>query len=251
MGISGTLEQILAELQEMSKDPATKARYEEWEKDLDAGRKNDLTRRSGIPRKFLMSNFSNFTVTAENRAARCACWEYCENWDHDPTENRSLLLLGNIGTGKSHLAAAVCYKLIEDHLVRVKYANVLHTFTAIKMSFQSGKESPRQQLYDTPFLVLDDLGSQRPTDWATEELLDIVNNRWAKELPVMVTSNANSWEGLLKLLTARNLSHADSYSQDTMQARRIVDRLRDMTGDPLVLGGKSWRGRKAGSTTTS
>jgi len=242
MSLPRDLTEILADLMEKSKDPAIQARYEEIETELRGSKIVELTRRSGIPHKFLMRNFSNFTITKDNGAAYRACFYYCENWKDDPRENRSLLLLGNVGVGKTHLAAAVCHKLILDHLVGAIYANVLHTFEMARDSFQERKENPIRPLLTAPFLVLDDLGSERPTPWALEQVCHIIDHRSSEELPVLVTSNAGNWEGMFKMLTME-VRGDPSRSELTLPASRIIDRLRDMTGEPLVLAGKSWRGK--------
>jgi len=246
MSLPDDAAEIVADLMEKSKDPEIRARYKEIEKELNAGKIVELIRRSGIPYLFLMRNFANFSITPENRKAYEACWEYCEHWKHDPRANGSLAVLGNIGVGKTHLSAAVCRKLIDDHLVAARYSNVLHTFEMARMSFQDNRENPIRPLLTAPFLVLDDLGSERPTPWALEQVGHIIDYRFSEALPVMVTSNANSWEGMFKMLTMQVRGDPVSLSELTLPASRIIDRLRDMTGDPLVLGGKSWRGRKAG-----
>lgn len=245
MTLSADMAEILVDLCEKSKEPGRIAAYEEMEKELKENQIVELTRRSRLPHLFLMRNFSNFTVTDDNFPAYQACWDYCGNWIDNPRDNRSLLILGNIGVGKTHLAAAVCHKLIEDHMVRVIYASVLHTFEMARMSFSEGKENPIKPLLRAPFLILDDLGSERPTPWAIEQICHIVDYRFAEELPVMVTSNASSWEGMFKMLTMEVRGDPASRSELTLPASRIIDRLRDMTGDPVVITGQSWRGRGA------
>jgi DNA replication protein DnaC len=47
----------------------------------------------------------------------------------------------------------------------------------------------RRPVLYSKFAVLDDLGSDRPTDWAREELYVIINHRWSNELETIVTSN--------------------------------------------------------------
>jgi DNA replication protein DnaC len=46
-----------------------------------------------------------------------------------------------------------------------------------------------ESLKDVGLLVLDDLGTERATEWAAQALFQIVNHRYSKRLPLVVTTN--------------------------------------------------------------
>jgi DNA replication protein DnaC len=46
-----------------------------------------------------------------------------------------------------------------------------------------------EQVRNAPLLILDDLGAQSPTPWATEKLFQIVNHRYNLQLPTVITSS--------------------------------------------------------------
>jgi DNA replication protein DnaC len=102
-----------------------------------------------------------------------------------------LLLLGGYGCGKTHLAASIAnfavgmgvptlFLTVPDLLdwLRYSYASSDDTF-----------ESRFEEIRNINLLVLDDLGTQNATSWASEKLYQIFNHRYVNRLPLVVTSN--------------------------------------------------------------
>lgn len=247
LGIGEELERILADLHAKSKEPGYKAEYErrqreERQRDIDL-----LNGRSGIPKTFRGATFDNFVeredVEGLDRAVRI-CRRYVDAWE-DRQPGQGIALFGKIGVGKTHLAVAVAKGLIERYLLPVRYANVQHTFAMARWSFDTEGVNPIPKLILSPFLILDDLGSERPTAWTLEQVSDMLNYRLTEELPVIITSNALNWHGLLEMLTMQVKGDRESRDHLIMPIERAIDRLQDMVGDPIVLTGKSWRGRQS------
>lgn len=69
-------------------------------------------------------------------------------------------------------------------------------------------------LKKAPFLVLDDLGAERLTDWAAERLYLVVNHRYLHRLQTVATTNAKGAMDLVARLGD--------------QGQRIVSRLGEM-----------------------
>lgn len=102
-----------------------------------------------------------------------------------------LLLQGRYGSGKTHLAAAVAnyvigvgvptlFVTVPDLLDMLRFA-----FQGVEISFEDRFEEIRQ----SPFLVMDDFGTQNATPWAQEKLFQIINYRYINKLPMLVTTN--------------------------------------------------------------
>jgi DNA replication protein DnaC len=98
---------------------------------------------------------------------------------------KGLYLWGPNGTGKTHLAVAASRAVPKSLFV-----NTLYLFDQLKESYSTG-EPCRIFNYArrADFLVLDDLGSERPSGWVQERLYALVNTRWDEMLPTLVTSN--------------------------------------------------------------
>lgn len=107
------------------------------------------------------------------------------------TPRRNWVMLGAVGTGKTHAAAAV--------LRRAFAAGWSGAFWPVVELLDAMRPGGDGSVYDhctgVDLLVLDDLGSERPTDWTAERLYALVNRRWLEERPIVVTSNLSAAEG--------------------------------------------------------
>ncbi len=103
-----------------------------------------------------------------------------------------LVLFGNYGCGKTHLAAAIAHRVLKREF-RVLFANVPDLLDHLRSTFgpQSdvGYDARFETIRNSPFLVLDDLGTENTTPWAREKLYQIINHRYNRKLPTVITSN--------------------------------------------------------------
>lgn len=149
-----------------------------------------------------------------------------------------LFIAGDIGCGKTYLASCLCADLLRRGR-HVQWCNMSDVLREIRRCFNNARVSEVEvlrQFTGPGVLVLDDLGKERPTEWAVEQLFCIINARYDKGRPMVVTTNYGG-EELVRRLTPR--ADADGYQDDTT-ARAIVDRLRGMSC-VVVLEGESWR----------
>lgn len=152
---------------------------------------------------------------------------------------RSLYVVGDIGAGKTFLCSCLCTDLVRRGQ-RVVWRNMSEVLREIRASFDRKdiKEAEVIKSFVTPpVLVLDDLGKERPTEWAVEQLFAIVNARYDEGKALIVTTNYGS-EELARRLTPRPDVHG--YADDTT-ARAIVDRLRGMSECVILEGGSRRR----------
>jgi len=101
-----------------------------------------------------------------------------------------LTLVGQVDTGKSHLAIAICHRWLARGKP-ARYVLVPLMLEELRAGYQSEGQYERRMefLLNVPLLVLDDLGAQRPTEWAMEKLMQIVDYRYVNALPLVVTTN--------------------------------------------------------------
>ncbi len=119
--------------------------------------------------------------TAHEAARRFA--ERPEGW---------LVLHGGYGCGKTHLAAAI----VNDRIAAGQpalFVVVPDLLDHLRAAFAPGAETTFDERFDAvrdaPLLVLDDLGTQAPTAWASEKLFQILNHRYNAQLPTVITTN--------------------------------------------------------------
>ena len=101
-----------------------------------------------------------------------------------------LVFTGPYGCGKTHLAAAIANQLAVqgDPPLFVMVPDLLDHLRAA-FSPNSGVSYDRRfdEVRVAPLLVLDDLGSQSTTPWAKEKLYQLLNYRYNRELPTIIT----------------------------------------------------------------
>ena len=153
-------------------------------------------------------NFENDDGRApQMRYAHC----YVERWQIMRAENLGLLLWGGVGTGKSFLAGCIANALMEQE-VSVRMTNFARIMNELNNSF-SGRNVVVDRLCRYPLLIIDDFGMERGTEYALEQVYNIVDSRYRSQKPLIVTTN----------LPLNEIRHP----QDTAHAR-IYDRILEM-----------------------
>ena len=136
---------------------------------------------------------------------------YVEQWQTMRSENIGLLLWGGVGTGKSFLAGCIANALMAQE-VPVRMTNFAHILNELNNSF-SGRNEVVDRLCRYPLLIIDDFGMERGTEYALEQIYNIIDSRYRSRNHLIVTTN----------LTLDEIRHP----QDTAHAR-IYDRLLEM-----------------------
>ncbi len=151
---------------------------------------NRLYIRMNIPKRYRDKSFKNFqTYNKEQRRLIEDLKDYVLS--PNLTEGESLFLYGNPGVGKTHLAVAVLKEIFFQRKIVGLFYDTRTLLFDLKSTFD-GSRSGREILDDVinaPVLVLDDLGSERMSDWARDILHYIIVRRYNDMLPMIITSN--------------------------------------------------------------
>jgi DNA replication protein DnaC len=103
-----------------------------------------------------------------------------------------LLLMGSFGTGKTHLAAAIAHERLASGS-SVYFAIVPELLDHLRSAFAPSSELSYDEMFDkireVELLVLDDLGAENGTAWATEKLFQLINYRYNLRIPTVITTN--------------------------------------------------------------
>ncbi|HET8905734.1 MAG TPA: ATP-binding protein, partial [Ktedonobacterales bacterium] len=104
-----------------------------------------------------------------------------------------VLLVGNRGTGKTHLLAALANELMARGEAPL-YVVVPDFLEYLRAGYDSEKldEKTSRRMEDArncPVLLLDDLGSEKRSPWTDEQLYRLLNHRYNEGLPTVVASN--------------------------------------------------------------
>ena len=126
----------------------------------------------------------------EARATVHAAFERCRQFAARP--EKWLLLTGTYGCGKTHLAAAIANDCLAQGLP-VLFLNTPDLLDYLRATYAPSSETTYDERFDevrtAPILILDDLGTESPTNWAIEKLYQLLNYRYNARLPTVITSN--------------------------------------------------------------
>ncbi len=118
-------------------------------------------------------------------AARTAA----KNFAADP--DGWLTLFGETGVGKTHLAVAIAAEQLEKGK-SIFFARVPELLDYLRYTFSPDSPVTYDRLFEdvktAPLLILDDLGQEHSSPWASEKLYQIVVHRHDARLPTVVTS---------------------------------------------------------------
>ena len=215
------LRQFIRESMKRNEEEVKKLILQERQKKI-----NEISKNSGIPKRFRAKTFENYEERSENSIAYKKAKNFAENF---PDVDKGLLLVGPVGTGKTHLAAAISNKLI-SRLYSVYFGNTTDIMSFIKSTYSKDAEvteleAVKLMTEKVDLLVIDDLGKENETTNTIAVLYQIINRLYENEKPVIITTNYNSID-LAKKLGERG--------------QAIVSRITGMC-EPVVLAGEDWR----------
>lgn len=145
------------------------------------------------------------------------------------SELKGLYLHGSFGCGKSYMISALLNELGKQGIkcINVYYPNLLKK---LKSSFKDNYDDLVEEISNCDVLLLDDIGAENNTTWARDEILgSILQHRMDNNLTTFFTSNFNINE------LESHLSETSS-STDKIKARRIIERIKQLTNDIELIG---------------
>lgn len=146
--------------------------------------------REKLGKRFSLRTFDTYDATKDQEAYD-KCFAYASGGYKD--QRNGLLIVGSYGTGKTHLAAAIANKLIDDG-VEVKFGTYQGLLEGVKNKFGERNNDALTELRTVELLIMDDIGKERVTEWTRSIMFDVVNARYEAMLPTVFTTNLNTQE---------------------------------------------------------
>jgi DNA replication protein DnaC len=182
-----------------------------------AQRSERLLKQARIPRRYQHCEFANFDIlpgkySAVMERAKLAAQKFV---DHYPLEKEGLLFIGPIGVGKTHLAVSIVQALVRKGVAAVFY-DYRELLKQIQDSYNDSVDATEMEVLkpamQAEVLVLDELGTVKPSEWVWDTVSLILNKRYNDGSTTIITTN-------LPDLPARDGAGSDDV-RSTAAARR-------------------------------
>lgn len=151
------------------------------------------------------------------------CKNYVDRWEEMLQNNIGVLFYGSVGRGKSFYASCIANALLEKNV-----PVVATSFPRLLNILQNATD--RQQVIDKlkryKLLFIDDLGAERDSSYASEQVYNIVQSREICRLPLIVTTN---------------LTQEEMKNPATMRQDQIYDRVLEMCPLRIKMTGENRR----------
>lgn len=199
-------------------DRNREAKEKERQKQLEIERLKSICFTSIIQWAYTFENYQG----KENQSLIIAK-NFVKDYEEMKKENIGLLFYGSVGSGKTYIACSIANALIEQYQVRVKIRNFAQIINELqKGGFDLDKNAYIESLVNTSVLILDDLGIERDTSYAKEQVYNIVNNRYLKQKLTIFTTNL-SYDTILNCT-------------ESVEYQRIYSRIIEMCIPVMVVG---------------
>ena len=190
--------------------------------DNECRRRENVRVNAGISKRNLYKTFDDYICTNEGQTkAKNDCVRYAENF---PTD-KSLIMVGGVGTGKTLLASAMLDSLVDNH--KCEIIKVIDVVRELKATWSKDSDTSEEKLISyfcrLDLLILDEVGSQFGSDTEKLFIFDIIDGRYQDMKPTILISNLDI-DGVKDAI-----------------GERCVDRLREGGGSMIAFNWKSSR----------
>ncbi len=147
--------------------------------------------------------------------------------EYDPRDGTGLLIIGKIGTGKTHLAVGILKELILTKGVSSLFYDYRELLKEIQNSYNAAVQTTEldvlRPVFESDVLVLDELGAVKPTEWVWDTVSLILNTRYNDNRTTIITTN---FEDQAAAGASGSLSPARAATRAETLGDRIGERMR-------------------------
>jgi len=187
-----------------------------------------MLERARIPRRYEHCTLENYETGYRGadrslKSASLMAHRFVEGYPIE-TEGKGLLLTGDIGVGKTHLAVGILKDLIGRRGVAGLFYDYRELLKEVQNSYNNDVVATElgilRPVFEAEVLVLDELGAAKPTDWVWDTVAQILNARYNERRTTIITTNYANGPGLM----AANM-HGESAPRRAMRDETLGDRI--------------------------
>ena len=188
-------------------------------------------RESQIPKKYMWKFYEDFEVVSDKANMLVGFATTIRERAHNEPWKDGFYFWGSAGTGKTLLACIILQELMMKYSTGGRFVDLSRQFfQRLKTSFNTADESYGDagkildELIEMPFLVIDDFGVQRNTEWEMEMLYNLIDSRYVEERPTILTSNIS----VERFRTASEETGEKAARAKSIAHDRIASRIKEM-----------------------
>jgi len=196
--------------------------------------------RAGVPDRYRGKSLQSFESDGKHPTLFSALLHARKFVDNYPfgMQGLGLLIVGSSGLGKTHLAAGILQALVIEKRVNGLFFDYHELLKKIQNSYNPSvaatELSVLRPVFEAEVLVLDDLGSTRPTDWVWDTVAHILNARYGRNQTTIITTNFPNLPSLTNR-EASALGSAGRAVRGETLGDRIGDRMRSRLQEMCVV----------------
>jgi DNA replication protein DnaC len=156
------------------------------------GQTSRLIEDARIPPRYRRCDLETF-LTYPNERLLSAVRRACRFAEEFPADQKGLCLIGPPGIGKTHLAVAVLRRVVITQGIRGLFYDTRDLLRVIRSTYnplvRTAEMDILRPVMEADLLVLDDLGSEKTSEWVEETMNLIVNTRYNERRHTIFTSN--------------------------------------------------------------
>jgi len=181
-----------------------------------------------VPKRYEHCELSNFEFEGSLLSLAPARMAACRFVEEYPVDTRGLLIVGDIGRGKTHLAVGILKALIQEKGIPSLFYDYRELLKAIQDSYNPSVQTTELEIlrpvFETEVLVLDELGAVKPSEWVWDTVSFVINSRYNNDRTTIVTTNFEDEPAAA--VGRKSLSPAKAAATQETLGDRIGERMR-------------------------
>lgn len=186
------------------------------------------------PEDFARLRLADVDARPSSAAGRAAAEKFLATWPERRAEGQGLIFTGDVGTGKTMVAAALL-----GELGRRGEFVLYHTTTNLQAKLRDfDRAAERMEHYkQAAVLLLDDFGQEKTTEWFAAQLFDLLDSRCQDKRPTILTTNLGA-QGLEDHYVRCLMNGKDRMPEEqaVLTVQRIISRIKQRNATVVFEG---------------